>query len=385
LELKNDFSHTKTININDTKEAEQNQILVNSLEDQNNEIRVIFAVDKLNEGWDVLNLFDIVRLYETRDSGKPTIKEAQLIGRGARYCPFAVNADQEKFKRKYDGDFKSELRILEQLHYHCFDEPRYISEITNELRKIGILEDARIEMEFKTKDQFKETEFYKSGYIYLNKKITNKREDIFSIKDYGTPSLIQGYKIHSGNIGEERVFDDNLRFREVSKTDLIPLKRINRNIIKNALDRLDFFKFSNLKKHFPKLNSIDDFIDDLQKISVEVSGNSTQISNLNYSQKLGMILHCLEFVKNNIDEKSFDYEGDKVFKPKLIKEILKDKILKFAINYNENDKEFGKSANNNISKYFGLNLGEKDWYIHNDNFGTNEEKAFIKYLIILKN
>jgi len=60
---------------------------LNALEDRNNEIRVIFAVDKLNEGWDVLNLFDIVRLYDTRDGkdnkvGKTTMAEAQLIGRG---------------------------------------------------------------------------------------------------------------------------------------------------------------------------------------------------------------------------------------------------------------------------------------------------------------
>ena len=46
----------------------ENQILVNSLEDKNNPIRLIFAVDMLNEGWDVLNLFDIVRLYDTRQS-----------------------------------------------------------------------------------------------------------------------------------------------------------------------------------------------------------------------------------------------------------------------------------------------------------------------------
>ena len=54
----------------------------------------------LNEGWDVLNLFDIVRLYDTRSSASYTIKEAQLIGRGARYCPFLVNEEQKKFKRK---------------------------------------------------------------------------------------------------------------------------------------------------------------------------------------------------------------------------------------------------------------------------------------------
>lgn len=66
LELKEDFSVEKTIEVN-SKKAETYQIELNSLEDSDNEIRAIFAVDKLNEGWDVLNLFDIVRLYDTRN------------------------------------------------------------------------------------------------------------------------------------------------------------------------------------------------------------------------------------------------------------------------------------------------------------------------------
>jgi len=41
---------------------------LNTLEDKNNRIRAVFAVQKLNEGWDVLNLFDIVRLYESRSN-----------------------------------------------------------------------------------------------------------------------------------------------------------------------------------------------------------------------------------------------------------------------------------------------------------------------------
>ena len=50
----------------------------------------------LYEEYDVLNLFDIVRCYTTRDSkagkpGKTTIAEAQLIGRGAWYFPFVAN------------------------------------------------------------------------------------------------------------------------------------------------------------------------------------------------------------------------------------------------------------------------------------------------------
>ncbi len=85
--------------------------------------RVVFAVDMLNEGWDVLNLFDIVRLYETRDGGrgkigKTTMQEAQLIGRGARYMPFTEpTGELPSGKRKYDDDTTNRLRMLETLHY----------------------------------------------------------------------------------------------------------------------------------------------------------------------------------------------------------------------------------------------------------------------------
>lgn len=90
LELKNDFSEEKALSVDSKSDTEEHQVLVNSLEDPKNEIRVVFAVEMLNEGWDVLNLFDIVRLYDTRDArngvpGKTTVSEAQLIGRGARY------------------------------------------------------------------------------------------------------------------------------------------------------------------------------------------------------------------------------------------------------------------------------------------------------------
>lgn len=93
-ELKDDFSAEHCISANADTDIEKNQLTLNSLEELSNPYRAVFAVDKLNEGWDVLNLFDIVRLYETRDGkgnandgsykpGKTTIEEAQLIGRGA--------------------------------------------------------------------------------------------------------------------------------------------------------------------------------------------------------------------------------------------------------------------------------------------------------------
>ena len=98
-ELKLEFSeeHCIILDSKDGKISKEDALLLNSLEDVNNPYRMIFVVNMLNEGWDVLNLFDIVRLYDTRDgkwvrgkyvAGPTTVSEMQLIGRGARYFPF---------------------------------------------------------------------------------------------------------------------------------------------------------------------------------------------------------------------------------------------------------------------------------------------------------
>ncbi|HEC63825.1 MAG TPA: hypothetical protein ENI23_00860, partial [bacterium] len=87
-ELKEDFRPEKCIGINsEVNYTDEDQLTLNSLEDYDNELRLIFTVNMLNEGWDVLNLFDIVRIDESKGTRSTTISEAQLIGRGARYFP----------------------------------------------------------------------------------------------------------------------------------------------------------------------------------------------------------------------------------------------------------------------------------------------------------
>ncbi|MBW7888816.1 MAG: DEAD/DEAH box helicase family protein, partial [Bacteroidetes bacterium] len=183
MELQGDFAEEKLISVNSKEESEEKQLAVNSLEDEKNEYRAVFAVDKLNEGWDVLNLFDIIRLYNTRDAkdgkpGKTTTSEAQLIGRGARYFPFRITEEQPIDRRKYDADLGSELRICEELYYHSEYNNRYIQELNTALAEIGIKAKEAYEREVKLKDGFKETKFYKSGMLFLNELQLNTREDI---------------------------------------------------------------------------------------------------------------------------------------------------------------------------------------------------------------
>src|SRR5699024_34694 len=64
-DLKWDFTRETMLNVN-TKVflSEENTLRLNTLEDESNPIRAIFQIAKLNEGWDVLNLYDIVRISE---------------------------------------------------------------------------------------------------------------------------------------------------------------------------------------------------------------------------------------------------------------------------------------------------------------------------------
>ena len=123
--IKDSFQENNLIIVNGKEDLKrETQLLINSLEEINNPIRVVFAVDMLNEGWDVLNLFDIVRLYDTRQGsgqagkiGTYTIKEAQLIGRGARYCPFKLNNEQEKYLFRHTLIGSTHPRQLRQRRY----------------------------------------------------------------------------------------------------------------------------------------------------------------------------------------------------------------------------------------------------------------------------
>lgn len=188
LELQNDFSEERLLLVDGKTITAEKQRLLNSLEDSSNGIRVVFAVDMLNEGWDVLNLYDIVRLYDTRDAngnkaGKTTMQEAQLIGRGARYMPFRDPSNEAlpTDKRKYDGDASNPYRVVEKLHYHSAHNPRYIQELRTALVQTGIMEDKSVQVELFLKDEFKKSRLYNNGLVFVN-----ERKKLAEVEDDGT-------------------------------------------------------------------------------------------------------------------------------------------------------------------------------------------------------
>lgn len=383
-ELQNDFSEEKVMLLDSENIDENKQLLLNSLESKNNEIRAIFAVNMLNEGWDVLNLFDIVRLYETRDGkwvknkykpGNTTIGEAQLIGRGARYWPFTWGLEQERYRRKFDNDLENELRIIETLHYHCFKEPRYIQEIKSTLTEMGLISEKYVQRELFIKDEFKKTDFWKKGFIFINKRIKNPKNNILGLKDVKISEIYE-YEFKTGEVKEEFIFDD----REIKSISIEKMRKefklidFGENVIRSALDRIEFYKFDNLKKYFPNLKSIREFINSekyLSKITLNIIGPKDKvenIENLSPEDKIEVVLKVLSLIKDEIINNTCDYIGSSEFENKLLKEVFVNKKLKL-------DKDDA-----NIDGVREINLADKYWYAQNNLYGTSEEEDFIVFM-----
>lgn len=70
-QIQEDFNDFNLLNVNKSDLLEENPVLLNTLEEVDNPVRAVFAVAKVNEGWDVLNLYDIVRISEQASSSKP--------------------------------------------------------------------------------------------------------------------------------------------------------------------------------------------------------------------------------------------------------------------------------------------------------------------------
>lgn len=376
-EIQNDFEEAKCLSIDSNEEKEASQILVNNLEAPNNEIRAVFAVEMLNEGWDVLNLFDIVRLYNTRDAkanrpGKTTMAEAQLIGRGARYFPFILNQENNLYKRKFDEDIQNELRILEQLFYHSASNPRYIQELKAALTQIGIYPEKYIQRDLFIKDSFKETDFWENGVVFLNDKVKNPRNDVFSLEDVNI--TINHYaEVKTGETYEETLLENEARpessLPRTRKT--YKLSDFGENIVRSVLDRLEFYKFSTLKGYFPHLKSISEFINSdkyLAQVKVEIVGPIGIIGKLSPVQKFSIAIPVIKKIAAEAQVNTEDYVGTKLFKVHQIKDVFQDgKVIKLALD----DKR--------AQDIKEINLAAKEWYAQNNFYGTSEEESFINF------
>ena len=380
--LKTVFHEKYCLAVNSKVDRERYQVDVNRLEEENNPIRAIFAVQMLSEGWDVLNLFDIVRCYDTGSTGhnkigKATIAEAQLIGRGARYYSFSLPPEHEdKYKRKFDEDIEHELRVLEEFHYHSINDLPYITEIKKALVKEGLMDEQTVTRKLKLKKEFKETDLYKYGVVWVNKQVPRDYQYVKSFEDLASLSVKKKWHEHTvyeGTGGVTNIIEKDTTYTtyNISSQD-IPIIDIEQNIVQTAIARNPFFQFVSLKRYFPQLKSMNEFrISDnfLGGLSITFKGSFSQWAD-EASEKLRACCDLLGKIEAELRKQITEYQGTKHFHKEQIHTIFKDKILKFSTNNPRADENHDAER---LAK-------AEEWFAFNGLYGTGEEKAFVQFL-----
>lgn len=386
-ELRDDFAGPHCVSVNDDKDALQKQILLNSLEDQDNPYRAIFEVKKLDEGWDVLNLFDIVRLYETRQSGgrkisPATISEAQLIGRGARYCPFQLNDEQPRCQRKYDDDIANEVRICEELYYHCQNDHRYVAELHNALREIGLDTEKVVQREYVLKDEFKSDDFYMHGFVFVNDREVRDRKEVREL----LPSVrdnVYSYTAATGVSGIDVIMDDKSESIETKanlttvRTTLGEMAKRNYALVNKALMKYPIFKFNSLQSRFPNIRSTREFVTSdkyLGGVRIDIRCKDDKPS---MQTMFDAAFYVLGKVAESVSIIEETFYGTKEFRARRLSDVFRNKTVNVT---DPHDGGIGISQNDaSVQNEWRIDLSAEDWFAYTDNYGTSEEKAFVAY------
>lgn len=382
------ITNSQTNKTKKEKTDENTEKLLNNLEAVDNPVRAIFTVDRLTEGWDVLNLFDIVRLYEgqngggsNKKSGKTadaTVSEKQLIGRGVRYFPF-VFGDKLPNKRKFDEDLQHELRVLEELFYYTHDEQsRYISELKAELRKDGFLPENsdKVLVEIGLKPEFAQDESFKNILIWVNEKQANlnaKTNNADSLK--ANPQTIV-FTAHGSQVVQETQFsadEKDEKSQQIGKSgsshEPITIAKMEKHIFNKALHikgkrANSLFHFNQLQT---KLNiaSRDELQTDLLKdwkIKFLGLDNNQKISP---DDKLQACLNVLDKVEAHLNQSDKPFVGTTEFTSKKLWDIFSQPKQKWV-----NATDIKQSV-----------IQNHDWYVMDNFIGNNLEEQLINYIV----
>lgn len=402
------FAHENTLIYNSQKKEKAD--LLPQLDSPKNRIRAIFSVNALNEGWDVLSLFDIIH-FDISESKKVSLQDIQLIGRGARYCPYELpkkyvkDADNSQLfgrnlqfapdRRKFDNEPNDKGRALETFFYHFVKTGTFLEKLQEDLLGEGIINQGVERKTIHMKELFLQSDTYKNGFVLVNKtekrqKTTNQDIDTTFKREIKATS----YKLHSASLSdrEQNQIIASQRTREIRITD----EFFSRPIIRKALVAAenDFFSFENLRNHLIGIQTVDELIDSyLPLYTIKYTyENGKEIENLKAEEKLQLLVGViLPEVRKSIDINMPKVVGSDKFRPVTLTDIFsRQKSIYLAsfptINPVTGEKEFissderAKSQTENDNPELQFDVRHAGWYAYDENYGTSEEKRFVKWI-----
>lgn len=267
---------------------------------------------------------------------------------------------------------------MEQLYYHSVTNPRYIQELESVLVREGIMPSRTVQREIKIKDDFKNSDFWKKGYIFLNSRKENLGKDIFSLSDakveFDHNAEINIFQLPTREAIEKDLFVAGAGTGISAKIETLDYKiaDLGTHIVRTALAKTPAGRFDELKRIFGNIESVKDFISNekyLGGIKIKVKGTSEQVKNLLQIEKLNIAGFVIDKVLEIAGKEKKEYYGTKEFKAHLIQKIFEnDKVLQL-------DSESPRAQNMR-----DFDFSSRDWFAQNEIWGTSEEESFLRFI-----
>ncbi|MGQ0793168.1 MAG: DEAD/DEAH box helicase family protein [Deltaproteobacteria bacterium] len=406
-EIRARFAHENTLIYNSQKKEKAE--LLPLLDSPRNTIRAIFSVNALNEGWDVLGLFDIVH-FDISEAKKVSLQDIQLIGRGARYCPYelpkAYKPDEpgtifgrglefDKYKRKFDNAPFERGRALETFVYHFVKTGTFLENLRRDLLGEGIISEGVEKKTISMKQKFLDSDTYKKGFVLVNR--TEKRTKTLGAEIETTFRRV--IKAGSYNLRARGLSD--VEQNQIIAGQKVAVIRITEEyfpmpIIRKALVSAEgnFFRFNNLSKHIVGIGTIDELIEKyLPLYEIKYTYEEGKgISQLSPTEKLQLLVGViLPEVRSAIDVNMPRVTGSKKFRPVPLSAVFgREKnihLMSFPVEdpttgekVSMSNDERAKAQSDHDNPELQYDIKSANWYAYDENYGTSEEKKFVKYI-----
>jgi type III restriction enzyme len=170
----------------------------------------------------------------------------------------------------------------------------------------------------------------------------------------------------------------------------------NKNIVRKSLvsAEANFFRYNNLIHHIPDLKSVDELIDSyLPRYEITYTyEDGKDIGLLNPQEKLQLLVGAiLPEVRKRIDIHMPKESGSNKFRPVSLAQVFgKEKniyLMSFPtidpvtgekVLVSSDERAKAQSTHDNFELQFDVN--NASWYAYDENYGTSEEKRFVRYL-----
>ena len=262
------------------------------------------------------------------------------------------------------------------MYFHSRNDSRYITELKAALIATGLQAENPIEIQYSLKKEFKESDLYRKGYVFSNKRLPKGRNNITTIE----PSLknkTYKYTQRSSKGVIIDLFGDKTIDQVKNNIKSLKFSEIDYHILRAASESYNELRFDVVKSKYPSVKSMKEFLTSdkfLGNSSIEITYGSESIGGRDIFKAC---VRALEGISNHIVSLKQEFEGSQTFEPMSLREVIRDK--KIYLSKIDPNGGIGDSQTNCINDDYRLNLSNESWYAFNDNYGTSEEKLFIKH------